>query len=69
MNYANMKFQYSGAGHAFLGVKLNSIWIYIESTCLGVSDFLTAVRKGREVFNEYFLDERISKVNSAKLFY
>ncbi|MCR2820590.1 hypothetical protein [Lederbergia panacisoli] len=41
-------------GHAFLAVNVTSMWIYIEATCLGNSDFKKAIEVGTSQFEKYF---------------
>ena len=42
-------------GHAFLAVKATGMWIYIEATTLGNTDFKKAMEFGRKHFEKYFI--------------
>jgi len=41
-------------GHAFLAVNVTGMWIYIEATCLGNSDFKKAIEVGTKQFDNHF---------------
>lgn len=54
-------------GHAFLAVKATGMWIYIEATTLGNTDFKKAMEFGRKLFEKHFITHDQPKGSNSRM--
>lgn len=54
-------------GHAFLAVKATGMWIYIEATTLGNTDFKKAMEFGRKLFEKHFITHDQPKDSNSRM--
>lgn len=54
-------------GHAFLAVKVTDMWIYIEATTLGNTEFKKAMELGQNLFERHFITHDQPKENNSRM--